>query len=71
MPDWIDKRIFLHNYNGELTSGDLIIELEGVIRMIKRNCGEDMKYPSTYPNGIQRLKQVIWILEANAHRYYR
>ena len=65
MTDWIDKKIFIKNFNDELTSGDLIRELELVTKALKRECGEDMKYPSTHSKLIQRLKQVVWILEEN------
>ena len=69
MTDWIDKRIFIKNFNDKLTSGDLIRELELVTSAIKRDCGMDMKYPSTHKSQIQRLKQVVWILEENNHKY--
>ena len=68
--DWIDKKIFINNYNDEVTSGDLIKILENTAKMMKIHCGENMRYPSLYPNDIQRLKQVIWICEENADRYY-
>ena len=70
MVDLIDKMIFTKSYNDELTSGNLIFELEEVAGAIKRSCGEDMKYPSLPKPVIQRLKQVVWILEKNNHRYY-
>lgn len=69
MKDWSGKKIFIKNFNGELTSGDLIRELELVTSAIKRDCGEDMKYPSTNKPQIQRLKQVVWILEENTTKY--
>lgn len=71
MTDWIDKRIFIKNFNDTLTSGDLIRELELVTSAIKRDCGENMKYPSTHKKQIQRLKQVVWILEENNSKYER
>lgn len=71
MTDWIDKKIFIKNFNDELTSGDLIRELESVASAIKRDCGMDMKYPSTHKKQIKRLKQVVWILEENNSKYER
>lgn len=69
--NFIDKYIFLNNYNDVLTSGNLIVELEEVARVIKRSMGTDAKYPSIPKNQIQRLKQVVWILEANNKKYER
>ena len=65
MTDFIDKIIFIKNFNDELTSGDLIRELELVTKALKRECGDDMKHPSTHSSQIKRLKQVVWILEEN------
>ena len=36
MSDWIDRRIFIKNFNDKLKSGDLIRELELVTSAIKR-----------------------------------
>lgn len=69
--NFIDKYIFLNNYNDVLTSGNLIVELEEVAKAIKRSMGTDAKYPSIHKNQIQRLKQVVWILEANNEKYER
>lgn len=65
MSDWIDKRIFLENYNGILESEFLAEELRLVASAILRENGNYNKHPSLPKEQIQKLKQVVWILEAN------
>lgn len=66
--DFLDKRIFVRNFNDILKSGDLIRELEIVTSALKRELGDEADYPTINKKQIQRLKQVVWILETNYNK---
>ena len=63
--DLIDKKIFVGNFKGKLTTADLARELKQVASaLLKENELNSVK-PIINDKQIQRIKQVVWLLEAN------
>lgn len=63
--DLIDKKIFVKNFNGELTTADLARELKQVTSALLQENKLTSTVPKVHKKQIQRLKQVVWILEEN------
>lgn len=68
--DIIDKRIFLSNFREELDGKWVIDELNHILLQIKREGIGNSKKPSAHKSQIQRLKQVVWLLESNYKEEY-
>lgn len=63
--DWIDKRIFVDNFQGKLTTADLARELKQVSSALLRENELNSVKTTISDEQIQRIKQVVWLLEAN------
>lgn len=63
--DFIDKRIFVNDFNGKLTTADCARELKQVASALLKENGLNSTKPILDKKQIQRIKQVTWILEAN------
>ena len=63
--DIVDKKIFLKNFNGLLTPRDLVGELDRVSSAILYENDYYETEPTVNKKNIQKLKQVLWILEEN------
>ena len=63
--DFIDKRKFINTFNGELTAADCARELKHTASIILKDNSLSSTTPKISKKDIQKLKQVLWILEAN------
>lgn len=63
--DFIDKKKFVNTFNGKLTAADCARELKRVASAILKDNSLNNTNPQISKENIQKLKQVLWILEAN------
>ena len=63
--EFINKRKFVNTFNGKLTAADCARELKRVSSAILKENKLNATNPKISKKDIQKLKQVLWILEAN------